>query len=143
MDIIKKITHEHNARNKVRKKDDEQYEANKTYMAIESNTTLMPIWHLRIVMAKLIHALLDGGPSMLERACTVITMDWMWFHVVLVFMVPWVIFSQYSKPFCSIPHIRSMLVANQILTNKTSSKCVKVVPLGLIAFFLVRDVCPT
>ena len=51
-------------------------------MALDSNATSVPIHHLSKGTAKLAHRLLDGGPSMLERALIVVGMDWMRFHVV-------------------------------------------------------------
>ena len=95
--------------------------------------------------AKLVDALLDGEPSMSEKALIADGMDWVRLHTVLVFMVVFVgFFCQYLTPFCSITHTGSMLVANQESTNKTFSKYVNGISLGLIAlFFLVCDVCLT
>ena len=56
-------------------------------MTLDSNVTLVPANHLYMVTAKLVDALLDGGPSMLERALTVGGMDRLQLHIFLLFMI--------------------------------------------------------
>lgn len=48
--------------------------------------TLVPIHHLSISTAKLVHQLFYGIPFALERARIAVIMDCMWLHVVLVFV---------------------------------------------------------
>lgn len=105
-------------------------------MGLYSNTALVLAKDLFEKTNKLANVILDGGPFMLERACAAITNDLMWHHIVFLLMIKFVnFFSEYLTPFCSVPHTRSMLVFNQLSTNKTSSNCVNAEPLGFTTFF--------
>lgn len=97
MTMSRRVANHHEGEDAI---DHDQCKANTTYMASNSNTTLLPIHHLRIETAELVHSLLDGGPSILQRTLITDGMGYMWLHVVLVFMVPCMnCFFNISRPF--------------------------------------------
>lgn len=68
---------------------------------------------------------------MVERGKIAGGIDGMRLHIFLVFIIMSVDLFPIFVAFCSVPHIGSLLVANQDSTNKTSSKVVNVGPLAL------------
>ena len=54
-------------------------------MGLNSVAALIPGYNFSA--NKFAKALLDGGPSMLKRGLIAGAMDWVWFHIFLVYMV--------------------------------------------------------
>lgn len=71
--------------------------------------------------AKLVDALLDGEPSMSEKALIADGMDWVRLHTVLVFMVVFVgFFCQYLTPFAQFHKLDPCLWPTKFHTTKYS-----------------------
>lgn len=124
-----------------RKKYDDQCRPNKTYMAFDSNATLVP--PLEHTHEKNCSPALGWKTILLERARIADTCDLMQLHIVLVFMevlMDLFIF-QYLSPFALVTHIEYMLVLNQPWHNKVSYLLAYTFPLFVILF--VPDDHPT